>query len=314
MLNLNTDIVKGTKDWDKPINENFKKLNNLISQSNPNLLVNGSFTIWQRGTKFENITRKIFTADRTFIGIRSKGKCSVTKLQGLTCGFIEDSDFIAEQSLSMEDIDLRGRDVTFSFLGMHPTEMTLSIYYSDGSGGWKKLASSTTTNNNLGSVTATIPLSAKLVNLELTANDLKSGDAVNMKYWKLELGDTATPIVPTSYTDEIYKCMRYYKSINMDGSCFLSDTESIAINLHDSIPMIKKPTVSFNKTAYLHTNSDDLPIELKDITWNGELGQTVFAVGIAGLKPNMVCTINASKEKNDNIAGEVRLILESEIL
>ena len=151
--------------------------------SNPNLLINGDFQVWQRGTSFTNVAVGNYQADRWMV-VSTDGNylATVTKVSdGLR---IEQSDAgcVIRQYIE-EDLYNKIKDKTLT--------MSKSV---DGIITIDKIKP---TNSN-GKYFFEIGI----------------GRNVTINWIKIEIGSVATPFVPRPYGEELALCQRYYERSN----------------------------------------------------------------------------------------------------
>lgn len=144
--------------------------------SNPNLLINGDFQVWQRGTEFI-VPINIYTADRwksisTNSSIAGNGiRKNVNGMEAMLCDQIV--------SYYMEEYDLNkiaNKMVTLSW----------SI------------------NGQILTNTFICPSVNPVFHIGI-------GGGTILNWVKLELGEVATPFVPRPYAEELALCKRYYE-------------------------------------------------------------------------------------------------------
>ena len=161
--------------------------------SNPNLLVNGGFPVWQRGESFTNIGLK-YSADRWCI-YSTTSNCVIEKV---------------DNGVHISSID--GKIIMRQFIENVVLEkaMTFSIQYNNRvvkvTGVFNEGNSNVYTDNGVMvtfrklSEQPYMTLFIEFDEPDITAN-----------WVKLELGELATPSVPRPYADELMLCQRYYQ-------------------------------------------------------------------------------------------------------
>ncbi len=185
--------------------------------SNPNLLINGGFQVWQRGESFTVTTDK-YTADRWII-VSTNGSYPVT----VTKNDINGGMKIVQSSNSsilrykMEDVDfakISGKTVTLS-------------YNLDG-----VIIKST--------FTATVP---NIINISIPYST--TGHVLN--WAKLELGSVATPFVPRSYATELALCQRYFQVLKRNTRIRMGYYNSSDLDFYYPIQEMRAaPTFALN--------------------------------------------------------------------
>jgi len=196
---------------------------NLIGAGRRNLIINGDFSVWQRGTsgvtgyassawKFAADRWKFYTRGNTGVGSFTK---STTQIDGvshdaayfdLTTGNTVGAAFIAQY---IEGVAARGKHITFS------------LWYEHVNGEYPTIRINGAGNN----------VSATLVNgwnaITTKASDTYNADALSVginvpsanpcgfkfTHAQLELGKVATPFEHRSYGEELALCQRYYEEV-----------------------------------------------------------------------------------------------------
>ena len=227
------------------------KLNNRSSEDNAihgrrNLIINGGFDVWQRGTSFSDVNN-VYTADRMYVvsGGGTTGD-NVTQ-QAFTVGQTDVPGeptyyfrFTAGSTSSNKVVhhrieDVRtgaGQTVTLSFWGKASTahSSTIELGQNFGSGGssqvvpasqsyslttsWQKF----TFNVVLPSISGkTIGTSSYLYIAFIRSLPASNVD-IDIAQMQLEIGDTATPFEHRSFGEELSLCQRYYEKSHEYGT------------------------------------------------------------------------------------------------
>lgn len=233
-----------TNQGDKQID--YNALANLPTISNPNLLVNGDFQIWQRGDSFSNISNR-YTADRWMIK-NAKSNTSLVEKSVET----PNGEPMCQSMYIKETVD-DNTYLAYNFEHAIKGTYTLSFWY------YSTTSISTYSHDN-GSYVKLMDLAAssvwKRVYVSFYANAvdfiniihaMKIGEC-HITGIKLEVGNTATPFMPKTYAQEVNECQRYYTKSNgirlpvIHGSSSLFMTVPLSVTLRDT------PTVTFGKT------------------------------------------------------------------
>lgn len=215
-----------------------------IDSSNPNLLINGDFQVWQRGTSGSgnNANSPFYVADRwqayssasstyTANSKNSDGSMNVAVDGSGTCTFkqiLENALPSGNYTISFEVIALTG---------------TVKLYYLDN--GSNKHALNVVQGVN----TVTVSTTA----LKEISFYLYGASTLQLKWVKLEQGSINTPFVPRLYVEELAMCKRYYQSFK--GNCFVLyeygdtgySTYMVSINFDE---MRTNPTLGYMAFAY----------------------------------------------------------------
>ena len=251
--------------------------NGLLFKSvrNNNLLLNGNFNIWQRGTSFISTG---YTADRWYAAIN--GSVNIVKkgsggsLDNNTyCLRIRtlatNSSVIISQTIETLNLEpLRGDVVTFSFYARIPTtdltnNWTDNIYaccnYStsiDNIITNKTLIETSVINQSVSnpsswikySATFTIPSNARTLSVEIRPSNtstLPLNSVLDISQIKLEQGSSATSFHDLTNTEELSQCKRYFQTTEIDQDLSLSGSGRFATTLHlPSELRTNKPKIS----------------------------------------------------------------------
>ena len=197
--------------------------------SNPNLLINGDFQVWQRGTSFNynSITNcNIFTADRWRLIQGGEGatanilKTSEVEENTLTIsGFIKPSGI--EMALSQKlDYPLQkedGKSYTLSLLYSSTLNAELCIREYETNNIIERIAMPSSVSISRVSFTFDSSRLSKKNNrveiyISFGSEKTYDNDQINLSNIKLEVGSVATPFVPRLYGEELALCQRYYEN------------------------------------------------------------------------------------------------------
>ena len=172
--------------------------------SNPNLLINGDFQVWQRG---ESFTASGYTADRWYAYMSGSGNSVSHANGGITIdttsgNLIQFQQFFEEAEFKK----LKGKTVTLS-INIEIIQGSVAVY------------SNVDTLKQIGSISAsgihkfTFTVAENISSFKILFSFLAGRKAV-IKWVKLELGEVSTPFVPRTYAEELAMCQRYYQVLN----------------------------------------------------------------------------------------------------
>lgn len=203
-----SEILKKVEQNTTDLEENTQKVSQL---SNPNLLINGDFQIWQRGITFGN-SYNDYTADRWLK--RTQGV--VEKVNNgikISRKSNEEETYIRQYMESDYLYNLRGKTLTLSCeIGDIVGTAGLMFYVNGGT----RLGIKNFTTTGIHSITFTIPqdidLSLKIMPQIALNNNSGQDTYVVIKWIKLEIGNKPTPFVPLKYGEELMLCKRFYET------------------------------------------------------------------------------------------------------
>lgn len=202
----------------------------LDTRSNPNLFMNGDFSLWQRGTTHTGITGA-YTADRFIVG-NNAGSLDVALGYGYEVG-VQTNGMNLNQT-NGNNVRVNQRVESNTFRSLSSNSVTISFWIHSNVGGipidwlprspvvqdvWSSvtdlgtISMGTTTANTWTFHTATLDVNMASVrngfggNIQLTGTHTASTTLSRMK---LEFGDTATPFEPEHPSITLINCQRYY--------------------------------------------------------------------------------------------------------
>ena len=242
-------------------NSTIQEVNNAFEWSNPNLLINGDFQVWQRGDRFTGIG-KIFTADRWFIPlinndsgnkvekVKNTSECPSMYAMRLTrqntSGKVQIYQPIENYSM------YEGKKLTISFY-VRAVGTPKFIGYRVGqnqNGGltpttsWQRVAKTVEAAH----FTADTSCGGFLI---YTTDDglFPANSGIEIAGLKVELGGVATPFTTRTYQEELALCQRYfYNPLYLAGGYpYLTElcttTNGGAFRIQFPVPMRILPTL-----------------------------------------------------------------------
>ena len=279
-------------------NKCLRKLNDIFA--NMNLLTNGSFQVWQRGTSFDASVTERYSADRW---IRRNLTTKVNKLdKGLRIangGTENDACGIGQP---LENIEaLLGKTVTLSVkvravVGTWVLCMSKSNNSAHVSGYDERSAFITTTGVH--TVTFTVPKTKnyKYYSIQLYSNE---GATIEVEYIKLEEGSVATKNDKLPYAVELAECQRFYNKFPV-----IYSTRRKAWNSSASktlVPALLFPDMRTEPTLKVGSIT----------TLSGtDIGVNVASSRIAGNKYLTMITLNYDINEHDVFLNDVELNAE----
>lgn len=201
-------LVGAVNEHELQINNNTKQVSNL---SNPNLLINGDFQVWQRGTFFTGVDNDIYTADRWRCNNSvSKGvNVSASTPSALNAIWVKECAFAL--SYYMENkYNMLLKQIYY----LKQNEFTISLMMDNEL--YTYTATFTDVTNyiefNINTKEFNIRTSDSNNNLMILITGSNTAGAMHtFRYVKLELGTVCTPFISRPYTEELAMCQRYYE-------------------------------------------------------------------------------------------------------
>lgn len=227
----NLEKNKATKEEVLKIDERVKtNTTNIAQLSNPNLLINGDFQVWQRGTTFATNSGLKYSADRWKIarneqvvektdnGIKVTITNPTTHRGGLTQQIEFDKKYIAS------DITLSAKIKNTSSVYFAVRDKGYTTSYTEKVIGSNADWTIVSVTGNVGTITDNI------ISVEIS-NQTQVNNTIEIAWVKLELGSVATPFVPRSYGEELALCQRYYEKLE-----YVGNDNGATTNVHISLP------------------------------------------------------------------------------
>lgn len=236
--------------------------------SNPNLLINGGFTVWQRGESF-TIPRTgygtgKYTADRWRVWANADstgGNITVTKADDGMHIEADGAGFATYRFEEAEVKKLSGKTVTLS----------QSV---DG-----VVSSAVRSFPTTGILNVALPVSGTI------------------NWIKLELGEEATPYVPKGYGEELLACMRYYQ---VTGNIFLPGYITVggaSCSYVPPVPLRTTPTLggNVNDTTVRPVDHDVIYEQTLGISASQSSGAALYLTTTApDVTANRPCVVQVS--------------------
>jgi hypothetical protein len=193
------------------MDKGISDIDSQISQvSSPNLLINGDFQIWQRGTNFSGggytADRWILNSDTKATGAKTaKGILITSTTNGTWTNF---SQYVEGSSIK----SLVGRPLTLTFKLVNACSNIVQMWCKDketnnyyGSKVFNAVASDTFSFTfTLGQFTQNIECGIQVKSV--------AGSAIEIQWAKLEASDHMTPFIPRPCAEELALCQRYYEA------------------------------------------------------------------------------------------------------
>lgn len=255
-----------TADWMNHIEDGiYNAAARADISSNPNLLINGGFAVWQRGESF-TIPRTgygagKYTADRWRVWANADstgGNITVTRADDGMHIEADGAGFATHRFEEAEVKKLSGKTVTLS----------QSV---DG-----VVSSAVRSFPTTGILNVALPVSGTI------------------NWIKLELGEEATPYVPRSYGEELLACMRYYQKT---GTVFCPGYITVggaSFTYVPPVPMRSVPTIggNVNDMTVRPVDSDVIYQQTVGISSSQSSGDALYLTTTApGVTANRPCVV-----------------------
>ncbi|MBW6408473.1 hypothetical protein [Clostridium weizhouense] len=240
----------------KKVDSSLKDMKNNLSQiSNPNLLINGDFQVWQRGEGFEyigSVTEKknIYTTDRwRIVQSHDIPKCNINKYKdanGVYFGLAKlykpkDVGMSIHQKLEPFYLICGKYTLSFEYANTGNIEFNARVYsfkraaniitsercIPNSSGTWSKCE--VTFNIDSIDIQDIIEIAFDLM------GDYNNNGSFYLRRVKLELGDKSTPFVPRSYGEELALCQRYFERVFF-STRLITDMSEISQGIEMNVP------------------------------------------------------------------------------
>jgi hypothetical protein len=181
-----------------------------VRSGRKNLLINGGFDVWQRGTSF---TSNKYTADRWYQWNSATSAIVTKETNGLHFVAQNSGSSLIEQRIE-NGSQFAGKTVTASvYIEGTPLNAYMFMYTRTGEtgGSWQNTSSTNTLSSGLNTVTWDIPSGSGILILRIACD--QTGDVdFTVSNAQLELGSTATEFEHRSYGEELALCQRYYET------------------------------------------------------------------------------------------------------
>jgi hypothetical protein len=246
---------------------------NLIGAGRKNLLINGAFQVWQRGTSSTSFTGSTrgYIADRWSFRYATSAERSTDVPDGEAFKY---SLKVVVESTSPDSFIIQGIEDSDRFAGQ-----TVTLSY------WIKPSETCTLRDDyFRSAQGTHDLNGgvwqKVTNTFVVPSDITVNEFLYIQFpankvitfyvtgIQLELGKVATPFEHRSYGEELALCQRYYQRFDADGQDFTNIGIAIATNSAWYVPIIlpggrmrADPALSYSavgdfRVTLQHSNTD----------------------------------------------------------
>ena len=243
--------------------EQGKVLNSAIGQkadktqiSNPNLLINGDFQIWQRGISFGIIPSNTYVADRWNNNAGSSlTEKTISGIKHITASnpsgllqIIEDVDGkLSNKVVTLSVMMKASTQIRFEVNGVSSNPLSCSDY---------TLLKFTTNTGTI--ISGKLPI--RIQNAEFGVSTFE------IKYAKLELGEIATPFSPRPIAEELAMCQRYCATGSLLGLPYTLNANEIRFFI--PLPRLRKtPSLIAANMAVFVDGASQSGFTFDDIYW-----------------------------------------------
>lgn len=240
--NIN-ELEKGLSDTTRMLQKSKYDIEQI---SNPNLLINGDFQVWQRGTSFSATTGFAgYLADRWHEWSYTVGM-TATVSKGSNCliwGTIGNNGL--RQCI---ETNVNDKELTFSVRIKGKLNDSISLSVLDSVSPTNNVrqvsGSSFVCTGGIDTFVINVPKTnySKFCTVCITTNSTSTFYVYSAK---LEVGNKATPFSPRSYAEELELCMRYYEKYDGNLLGLLSPTNGSLVGFPFKVKKRVVPTVTF---------------------------------------------------------------------
>ena len=180
--------------------------------SNPNLLINGRFTVNQRAIDTKTVDSVQYTVDRWMLWLDSGSATVSTGLSGVTVNNSSNTSRVIFRQYLEDGImsQIRGQKITCSvYMNRTIYSFTTTVPISD-----------VYAVRTIGSVSLPIGEFRFVETPNAYAVDvyINAGSIAYINYVKMETGENVTPMSITPYGEELAKCQRYFIRLRGSGN------------------------------------------------------------------------------------------------
>ncbi len=263
----------------------------------PNLLINGDFQVWQRGTSFDRtgIAGRFYGPDRWCIFRGGYSAGAIATRDGEYLKLYNPYDGVPQvltQSIELANVKkLRGKTITFSIRAKSASALNaiLNVYYKNDMEYIPGVSAMTicTKTVTLGTsfaiydVTGVVPVDAVGLAVELYVG--VNGATIWFEYAKLEVNDHATPFIPKSYGEELALCQRYYQTLYLANGALTNGRITIYTALPTVMRIIPTKTLSAwsqNAGATPTTEYTQVGVDYIYIGGQGGISTALYALAV----------------------------------
>jgi len=233
------DQPQGIKGTELMRADTVAEARNLIGAGRKNLIINGGFDVWQRGTTFTNVSNDTYASDR-WVCLDGIGDVTTTwtkKTPSDPYTYVERTSGSAtawglHQFIEMTEAYYpSGTKFTISADVKHVSgtdDYYLWFHYRPdstwGNSTWNLSSTAESVGTSGTRITATFTTTSDVtagdICLKILPSSTSNGQKYGVKNIQVELGSTATDFEHRSYGEELALCQRYYEEIKLNGNVY----------------------------------------------------------------------------------------------
>jgi len=314
-----------------------------------NILKNGGFDVWQRGTSFSHTSGKNFICDRWWVNPSSVGGTQTRQSASLD-GFnyalrIQRTSgqsgtglvYLNTEMESADSMQFRGKKVTLSFYARKGanfsqsssqltsnlatgtgTDQTLQTGFTGGANVISQNNTLTTSWQKFTHTTSSV-LASTVNQIAVQFTHSPAGTAGAADYYEitgvqLEVGSTATDFEHRSFGEELALCQRYYQKSNNNSvfACFSNGANQVQFSPPLNCPMRASPTISWSGSGNSTVVDHDSTHDTGDNNVPVVSNYTSFASNIHMYINNWSSALTDMRIQNLYIGGKA-IVMESEL-
>ena len=256
-----------------------------LKSGRKNLIINGGFDVWQRGTTHSNTND--FHADRWGNGSTT---CTTTKEVENNKNYLRMTGTSASSTPNLYqrlEYTFYDETISVSFYARSSIVQTINIVWKDADGTIFDTQSFTTSSSwqrfTFQFTNSTLTTSGNYIVLYPA---LSTGDTFDIKDYQLELGSVATDFEHRSYGEELALCQRYFEKLT-----FANGTMMILHKVNS--------TAAYGGFSYKHKRTQNPTITLPTAVNNGSSVNGCSMLTMVGGFPPAVGTVATSEHSSN---------------
>lgn len=223
--------------------------------SNPNILINSGFDVWQRGTEFNNLSAVWDYHITDMWALNTIGNsciCNISKTDNGIRLQIQNTEYLSVNNRIEDFAKFKNKTVTISAFIRSFSGESVSLGIGDDLSRWYP-GGVMIYSPGFYTATFNVPDTIQGLSASVGLNPGKTFSAeFEIDYIKLEFGEVATAYVPDNYAETLTKCQRYYQRKNIYDWVYARFATAYGVGpghatvqIPLKIPMRITPTVNF---------------------------------------------------------------------